>query len=178
MVCPRCIMTVSEILEKEKIKFANIELGYADLKEIPEEQRMKKLAIALEGVGFELIQTRNDKLISTIKSLIISEVYDENYSGRNLSEILSNALPYDYSHITHLFSQAEGKSIQQYYQSVKMERVKELLHYDEYSIAQVADMTGFSTAAYLSTTFKKAIGMTPSEYRNLSDKDRRSLDSV
>lgn len=178
MVCPRCIMSVSEILEKEEIKFGNIELGYADLNEIPEDQRLKKLALALENVGFELIQTRNDKLISDIKSLIISEVYNIENSGKNLSAILSDKLPYDYSHITHLFSQTEGKSIQQYYQEVKIERVKELLNYDEYSITQVADMTGFSTAAYLSTTFKKATGMTPSEYRNLSDKDRRSLDSV
>ncbi|APU67702.1 AraC family transcriptional regulator protein [Christiangramia flava JLT2011] len=178
MVCQRCIMTVSEILKSKEIAFREIGLGFAELEKLPADGKLLELGTQLSEVGFELIEKRNDRLISQIKSLIIAEVYAEDYSGAKLSEILTSRLAYDYSHITHIFTQAEGQSIQTFYNSVKIERIKELLAYDEFSIAQIADRLGFSTPAYLSTFFKKSTGYTPSQFRDLPEKDRKSLDSI
>ncbi|APS39839.1 helix-turn-helix domain-containing protein [Salegentibacter sp. T436] len=90
----------------------------------------------------------------------------------------SSHLHFDYRHITHIFTDREGQSIQQLYISVRIERVKELLNYDDWSIAMIADNHGYSTAAYLSTSFKKATGLSPSGYRKLQVKDRKSINMV
>lgn len=178
VVCQRCIMTVKEILERMKIPFAEVNLGAAVLERELSLMEQHQLQQEFEKVGFEIIQDRNEKLINNIKSLIIEKVYSEDPSSQKLSSILSSSLHYDYSHITHIFSDIEGQSIQKFYNSVRIERVKELLNYDEWNIAMIADNLGYSTPAYLSTSFKKTTGLTPSEYKNRHIKDRKSLDSV
>ena len=117
-------------------------------------------------------------MINKIKSLIIEKVYSEDASVEKLSGLLTSGLNYDYSLITHVFTESEGQSIQKFYNAVRIERVKELLHYDDWSIAMIADNLGYSTPAYLSTSFKNATGLTPSEYKKLHSKDRKSLDSI
>ncbi len=178
VVCQRCIMAVEDILHELEIPYSQVSLGEAFLnKELTSIER-HQLQKCFEKVGFEIIQDRNEKIINSIKSIIIDEVYSNDKSNQKLSAILTNALNFDYSHITHLFSESEGHSIQEFYSAIRLERVKELLNYDEWSIAIIADNLGYSTPAYLSTSFKKATGLTPSEYRNSQLKDRKSLDSV
>ncbi|WP_026914526.1 AraC family transcriptional regulator [Christiangramia portivictoriae] len=178
VVCQRCIMTVEEILDRLDIPFSEVDLGEAILEREISSIERHQIQKEFEKVGFEIIQDRNEKLINNIKSLIIEEVYSENSSNQKLSSLLSSELNYDYSHITHAFTESEGQSIQKFYNAVRIERAKELLNYDDWSIGMIADNLGYSTPAYLSTSFRKTTGFTPSEYKNLHIKDRKRLDSV
>lgn len=178
VVCRRCIISVKEILQHLEIPFSEVSLGEAILDRELSSWERHQLQSEFEKVGFEIIQDRNERLINSIKSLIIEEVYSNNPSSEKLSSILTKELTFDYSHITHLFTDNEGQSIQKFYNAVRIERVKELLNYDEWSIAMIADNLGYSTPAYLSTSFKKATNLTPSEYKNSHLKSRKNLDSV
>lgn len=178
VVCQRCIISVENILKKLDIPYAAVNLGEASLKRQLSALEKNKLQEEFSKIGFEIIQERNEKIINAIKSAIIEEVYSNNLGAKKLSEILSGKMHYDYSHITNLFTKQEGQSIQKFYNAVKIERIKELLAYDEISMNLIADKLGYSTPAYLSTSFKKATGVTPSEYKNRQLKSRKSLDSV
>lgn len=178
VVCQRCIMTVEEILNRMNIPFKEVRLGEAVLSRDLEKREKIALDKEFEKVGFEIIQDRNEKLINNIKSLIIEKVYSEEVTIEKLSGLLTSELNYDYSHITHVFTESEGQSIQKFYNAVRIERVKELLNYDDWSIAMIADNLGYSTPAYLSTSFKNATGLTPSEYKKMHASDRKTLDSI
>lgn len=171
-------MTVSEILERLDIPFDEVLLGEVILKKPLEVDKFEILEKEFEKVGFEIIMDRDQRLVNSIKSTIIEEVYSAKLSKTKLSTLLASKLNFDYSHITHQFSESEGQSIQKYYNAVRIERAKELLDYDELGIAEIADLLGYSTPAYLSTSFKNATGLTPSEYRQLEGKNRKNLDSV
>ncbi|WP_298246661.1 AraC family transcriptional regulator [uncultured Christiangramia sp.] len=178
IVCQRCIMTVSEILERLDIPFDEVLLGEVILKKPLKIDKLKILEKEFDKVGFEIIMDRDQRLVNSIKSTIIEEVYSDKLSNTKLSTLLASKLNFDYSHITHQFSESEGQSIQKYYNAVRIERAKELLDYDELGIAEIADLLGYSTPAYLSTSFKNATGLTPSEYRQMEGKNRKNLDSV
>ncbi|MDX1543380.1 MAG: AraC family transcriptional regulator [Christiangramia sp.] len=178
VVCQRCIMTVENILKKLEIPYQEIRLGEAIISRNLSSIETHQLQKEFEKVGFEIVQDKAEKMINQIKSTIIDEVYSNDPSNKKLSEIPTRKLNYDYSHITHLFTEQEGQSIQKFYNAVRTERVKELISNDEYSIATIADLLGYSTPAYLSTSFKKTTGYTPSEYKSLNLNDRNSLDAV
>ncbi len=178
VVCQRCIITVEDILRRMDIPFKEVNLGEAILSRELAPAERKELEKQFGKVGFEILQDRNEKLINNIKSLIIDNVYSAEASNEKLSRVLTSRLNYDYSHITHVFTESEGQSIQKFYNAVRIERVKELLDYDDWSIAMIADNLGYSTPAYLSTSFKSATGYTPSEYRKQSSKNRKNLDSI
>lgn len=178
MVCDRCILSVSDILSRLQIPFNSISLGEVSLLKSLNFQEMEELSQELLSTGFEMIEDKNSRLVNRIKSVIIKGIYDDkNFSNNNLSVILSNELNMDYSHLSSLFSRMEGKSIQQFQQEIKTERVKELLGYDELNIYEIAMEVGYSSAAYLSTHFKKSTGLTPSQYKHDHLKKRSSLDS-
>lgn len=177
MVCQRCIMTVKEILSRNEVAYKRVDLGEVELERPLSLKQTEKLKKELPEVGFDLILERNERLISRVKAVIIEEIYSEDLSNKKLSEILSEKLHYDYSHITHLFSESEGKSIKKFYNEMRIERVKELIEYDELSLSMIADKMGYSTAAYLSTSFKKHTGYSPSEYKSLKSGHRSSLDT-
>lgn len=179
MVCDRCISTVNEILSRNNIFFSNISLGEATLQQplTPEESILVEQEFG--KVGFELIADKNERLVNRIKSILINEIYNvEDLNHKNLSVLLTEQLPFDYSYLSSIFSQIEGKSIQTYQSNLKVERIKELLEYNEKSISEIADMLGFGSAAYLSTSFKKATGITPTEYRMNHIKGRNALNSL
>ena len=178
MVCDRCIKSVSDILSRMEIPFDLISLGEVSLSKSLTFQEREDLSKDLLATGFEIIEDKNSRLVNRIKSFIIKGIYnDKNFGNNNLSKILSNELNMDYSHLSSLFSRMEGKSIQQFQQEIKTERVKELLEYDELSISEIAIDLGYSSAAYLSTQFKKTTGLTPSQYKLDHLKKRSSLDS-
>lgn len=178
MVCDRCIQSVSDILSRLEIPFESITLGEVSVFRSLTFKEMEELSGKLKAAGFEIIQDKNSRLVNRIKSIIIKGIYDDkNFSNNNLSVILSHELNMDYSHLSSLFSRIEGKSIQQFQQEIKTERVKELLAYDELSISEIAMDLGYSSAAYLSTQFKKSTGLTPSQYKLEQGKKRSSLDS-
>lgn len=179
VVCHRCILTVKDILLRNKIKFNDVRLGEVELAEELSKVQLEILDEEFKKVGFEIIEGKNDRIVNRIKSIIIEGVYeDKNFSNKNLSAILSERLHFDYSHLSSIFSAVEGKSIQNFQNKIKTERVKELLEYEEFSISEIADNLGYGNAAYLSTSFKKATGFSPSQYRLLNKKNRNSLDKV
>lgn len=179
VVCQRCKMTLRQILERLDISYVKISLGEVVLEKPLTKEQYDTLQTEVKKVGFELLEDKNERLVNSIKSIIISDIYEgEGFSNQNLSVILSEQLHYDYSHLSNLFKSLEGKSINTFQQNIKIERIKELLEYDELSISQIADNLGFGNAAYLSTTFKKHTGITPSQYRGLHLKNRKAIDSA
>src|SRR5690606_18566492 len=126
--------SVSDILSRLEIPFDSISLGEVSVLRTLTIQEREKLAGELIATGFEIIEDKNSRLVNRIKSIIIKGIYDDKtFSQNNLSVILSEELNMDYSHLSSLFSRMEGKSIQQFQQEIKTERVKELLEYDELS---------------------------------------------
>lgn len=179
MVCHRCILTVQGILNSLEIPYKNVSLGEVQVDDLPAGDKLKLLEVELEKVGFAVIAEKHEGIANKIKSIIINGIYqDKNFSNKNLSVKLSEQLHMDYSHLSSVFTRIEGKSIQQFQQEIKSERVKELLEYDEMNISEIANDLGYSSAAYLSTQFKKSTGLTPSEYRTRHLRSRTSLDKV
>ncbi len=180
MVCHRCKMVVRTELEKLKLHPVNIALGEVVIeeKELLREQT-KDVQEALKSVGFELIDDRRSKLIEQIKTFVIDTVhYKDEQPKKNYSELLSQHLHHDYSHLSNLFSEVEGITIEQYIINQKIEKVKELLMYDELSLSQIALQLGYSSTAHLSTQFKKLTGLTPSKFKQMGVESRTSLDDV
>ena len=175
VVCQRCKSSVREILIELKIPYRRISLGEAELERALSDLEFPLLQEQLLKVGFELVFEKNERLVNQIKSIVIAGVYKEEDFGRQkLSKILSDRLHYDYSHLTHIFTKLEGKNIQKFHSEIKIERIKELLEYDELSVSEIAHEMGFSSATYLSTQFKKATGFSPSEYKK--QKEKRNID--
>ncbi|WP_245760415.1 helix-turn-helix domain-containing protein [Salegentibacter flavus] len=178
MVCARCLTSVKNLLEAQNLSYKDVSLGRIELKEEISEEQLSLLESELNKTGFELVIERSDKIVNAIKAIIIEMVYHRSdFGNKKLSEILSERLHYDYSHLTGIFSKAENQSIQSFQNKIKTERIKELLEYDELSIAEIADEMGYGSAAYLSTFFKKETGLKPSEYKQRYT-SRNSLDSI
>lgn len=179
MVCHRCIITVESILANLNISFVKVNLGEVVVQSNLSQEQTELLQNELKKIGFEIIAEKHEGISNKIKSVIIQGIFeDKNFSNKNLSAVLSEELHMDYSHLSSIFSRIEGKSIQQFQQEIKSERVKELLEYDEMNISEIANDLGYSSAAYLSTQFKKSTGLTPSEYRTRHIKSRTPLDKV
>jgi len=166
MVCPRCITAVGKILTHQRIPFLSVKLGEIALGRPLTSVEFIDIQFELKKVGFEIIVEKNERFVTQIKSIIIAGIYeDKDFSNKNLSVILSDTLHYDYSHLSSIFSKVEGKSIQNFQQDIKIERIKELLEYDELSISEIAQDMGYGSAAYLSAQFKKNTGISPSQYK-------------
>lgn len=178
MVCDRCIMVVRSELDKLNLSATSIELGQVELAEDITESKKNELQLALEKVGFEIIDDKRSRMIEKIKNLIIQLVQKEAPERKlNLSDYLSRELHYDYNYLSTLFSEVEGVTIEKYFITQKIEKAKELLVYDELSISQIADYLGYSSVAHLSTQFKQVTGFTPSHFKTLREK-RKPLDKV
>ena len=141
---------------------------------------MLELQLKLEKLGFELLDDKKSLLIDKIKTAIIELVHrQESLEKTRISDYLKKHVNYDYNYISHLFSSTEGITIEQYFINQKIEKVKELLVYDELSATEIAYRLGYSSLAHLSGQFKKSTGMTPSQFRKLKDmKLRKTLDKV
>jgi len=180
MVCHRCRIVVQTELEKLQLHPVNIALGEVAIeeKQLSDEQ-LNKLSKSLQAVGFELIDDKKSKLIEQIKTFVISQVhYSNEQPTKNYSELLSHHLHHDYSYLSNLFSAVEGITIEQYIINQKIEKVKELLMYHELSLSQIALQLGYSSTAHVSNQFKKLTGITPSAFKKLGVKRRKSLDDV
>ncbi len=179
MVCPRCIEAVKESLEDSKIDYGTISLGKVLLRSDMTPAQKTKLSQSLESKGFELLESRTSALISQIKSLIIGQIHHSDESlGENFSTFLSERINHEYTSLSRLFSQVEGITIEKYITRQKIERVKELLFYDQMSLSEIAFALSYSSVAYLSAQFKKETGMTPSEFKKNGQAKRNSLDKL
>lgn len=180
MVCHRCKMFVKHELEKLQLHPLSINLGEVliEEKQLNAEQ-LRQLSTSLNQAGFELIDDKRSKLIEQIKTFIIDIVhYNKETSDKKLSNLLSQHLHHDYSYISNLFSEVEGITIEQFVIGQKIEKVKELLTYDELSLSQIAMELNYSSTAYLSNQFKRVTGLTPSQFKQAAFKHRHPLDQV
>lgn len=179
MVCNRCIMIVKSELEKFGHQPLIVTLGEVLLAEEITGSEKEILNQHLKTFGFEIIDDRKSRLIGQIKSSIIEIVHQQNSELKsNLSDYLSSKLHHDYSHLSNLFSEVEGTTIEKYFIAQKIERVKELLVYDELSLSEIADQMNYSSVAYLSNQFKKVTGLTPTFFKNIKTEKRKPLDEV
>lgn len=180
MVCHRCRMVVTAELEKLGLHPVSVTLGEAVLEEdtLPEATK-RALESALEQAGFELMDDKKSQLLEQIKTFIIETVhYQDEPSRENFSQLLSRHLHHDYSYLSKLFSEVEGTTIEQYLIHQKIEKVKELLHYKELALSQIAFDLGYSSTAHLSAQFKKLTGLTPTQFKQMGAHLRRPLDQV
>jgi AraC-like DNA-binding protein len=179
MVCQRCVLTVENIFADLKIPFRKITLGEVDLEEKLTDNESKKLDQELNKVGFELIERRVNKIIEDIKKAVMEylNLGMENEKLKLSSFIVKN-IPYDYSYISDLFSTIEGKTIEQFFILSRIERVKELLVYDQLSLTEISYQTGFSSVHHLSAQFKKITGLTPSHFKKIAADKRKYVDRL
>jgi len=179
MVCARCVAAVEQIVKDTGLALRNIELGEVELEAAPTPAQQEQLRQGLEAVGFELVDDRDAATIARIKAAIVKLVHhsDEAAPKVKLSELLSNALHREYSSLSSLFTQVEGITIEQFFLLQRLERVKELIRYDELTMSEIAFRTGFSSVAHLSAQFKKLTGMTPSAFKAMGS-GRTALDRV
>lgn len=183
MVCNRCVMVVKDLFEKHGMTPLSVTMGEVV---VPDESvtpaRMEGLDTDLASVGFGRIDDRKARLIEKLKNVIIRKIHHTDYADRkyNWSAVLSDELKYDYNYLSGLFSSVEGVTLEHYIIRQKIERVKELLFYDELSLNEIADRLGYSSAQHLSSQFRKVTGSTPSAYKKSHGgvEPRRSIDSV
>jgi AraC-like DNA-binding protein len=179
MVCSRCKMVVKFELEKLGLNPISIELGEIEIEENDIDLLQTALTQNLNQLGFELIDDKKSKIIEKIKTLIIDLVQNKNNElHTNLSSYLSTHLHQDYNTLSHLFSEVEGKTIEKYFISQKIEKVKELLTYGELSLSEIAYRLNYSSVAYLSNQFKKVPGFLPTEFKQLKGKKRYLIENI
>ncbi|GGH74998.1 AraC-like DNA-binding protein [Filimonas zeae] len=179
MVCDRCIMVVKDQLQKNNLTPVQVTLGEIELPQAPAPQQLQQLETDLKALGFEIMDDRKSRMMEKIKNIIIGLVHrsDEKPSA-NLSTIIAAELHYDYNYLSALFSEVEGITIEKYFIRQKIERVKELLVYDEYTLSEIAGQLGYSSVAHLSSQFKQVTGLTPSHYKSVGNNKRNPLDKV
>lgn len=178
MVCNRCKMVVKEQLIKFGINPISVELGEVEIVEELSILQKEALNIVIRSFGFDLIDDKKSQLIEKIKNTIVELVQTDAPLKQNFSTQISQLLHHDYSFLSNLFSEIEGTTIEKYFIAQKIERIKELLKYDELSISQIADQLGYSSVAYLSNQFKKETGLTPSFYKSQRQNNRINLDEL
>jgi AraC-like DNA-binding protein len=179
MVCPRCKMMVQKILEDLEIPYVSITLGEINLETDLESEQKKVLVERFQVLGFEWINDKRSQTIERIKTLIIDLVHhQDNALESNLSTYLAEDLLQSYAVLSTLFSEVESQTIEHFYIAQKIEKVKELLMYDELTLSEIAFKLHYSSVAHLSRQFKKVTGFTPTYFKQLKDKKRQQIDKL
>jgi AraC-like DNA-binding protein len=179
MVCIRCKMVVKEELAKLGVKYAWVELGEVDLPEHISDADRGQLKSALLASGLELMDDKKSMIIEKIKNVITELVhFSEEPLNINFSDYLTQKLGYDYTYLANLFSEVQGTTIEKFLIANKIERVKELLVYNELNLTEIAYQMHYSSVAHLSSQFKKVTGLTPSYFKQLRNKRRTMLEDL
>ena len=179
MVCPRCIAMVKEVFNDLQIDITAIQLGEVTTRAEINDAQKELLKESLLSKGFELLQDNKSRLIGQIKSIIINEIHHESDTLTiNFSTLLAENLNHDYTYLSKLFSSVEGTTIERFIVKQKIEKVKELLFYDQLTLSEIAYQMHYSSTAHLSAQFKKETGMTASEFKKLRRPGHRALDSI
>lgn len=179
MVCNRCILVVKNELEKLGFHPVNLKLGEVEIERDLVDSEKLTLNNHLRTFGFELIDDKKSRIIEKLKIVIIDLVhYQDNNTKSNLSDKLSSSLHHDYSYLSNLFSEVEGTTIEKYFIAQRIEKVKELLVYDELSLSEIALRLNYSSVGYLSNQFKKVTGLSPRHFKLIKEDKRKPLDKV
>lgn len=180
MVCNRCIKAVQNEIENLGYTLRSIELGEVVINDEVDNNDTERISEALAKNGFELISDSKSWIINRIKTLIIEYIhYDKEIPNHvNFSDFLSSELNHDYSYLSHMFSMVEGTTIEKYMILQRIEKIKELLVYDELTVNEISYKLGYSSVAHLSRQFKSVTGLTPSHYKKVREEKRKPLDKV
>jgi AraC-like DNA-binding protein len=179
MVCLRCKMVVEKELTKLGLHYVTVELGEVEILENVSAEQHDQLKATLLKSGLELMDDKKSVLIQQIKTTIIELVHHSKEPlPIKFSEFLSQKLNYDYTYLANLFSEVQGTTIEKFFITHKIERVKELLIYDELNLTEIAYLMHYSSVSHLSAQFKKVTGLTPTYFKQLKDKRRSLLEDV
>ena len=179
MVCSRCKMVVKTVFENIGINPVSVELGEVELENNIQEEQKLELLKSLRSIGFDLIDDKKSKIIDKIKTLIIDLVQNKNNDLKtNLSDFLSQELHQDYNTLSNLFSEVENTTIEKYFINQKIEKVKELIMYDELSLSEIAYSLNYSSVSHLSNQFKKVTGFSPTYFKNLKSIKRKQIEDI
>lgn len=180
MVCPRCVESVDLVFRNQNIPVYGVGLGWAEVVHPVKGEERDKLSQALHEKGFELIQDRESELVEQVKALLIEYIHhiEETKSPALLSEFIAEKLFYNYSYLSKLFSEHEGLTVETKLIRLKIERVKELLSYDKWTLSEIAWKLKYSSVQYLSNQFKKVTGLTVTQYLNQPQRERIPLDQL
>jgi AraC-like DNA-binding protein len=179
MVSTRCKMAVKEELKKLGLHFILVDLGEVEIMENISTEQREKLKAGLLNSGLELMDDKRAVLIEKIKNTIIEMVHHSDELIKvNFSEFLSEKLNHDYTYLANLFSEVQGTTIEHFIISHKIERIKELIIYDELNITEIAWKMNYSSVAHLSNQFKKVTGLSPSHFKQLKEKRRSPIEEI
>ena len=179
MVCDRCKMAVEQVLKDVGLTPERIDLGEVWVSDMPTEAQLAQLKTRLEALGFELLDDQRQQMIERMKTAIIALVHHhQGNKTLNLSVYLSQLLHRDYSALSKLFSEVTGLTIERYFIMQRIERVKELIRYDELTLTEIAYQMNYSSVAHLSSQFRSVTGMTPTQFRFMKTAQRANLDEV
>ena len=179
MVSIRCQMIVKQELQKLGLHFIMVELGEVEIMENILGDQREQIRIALLQSGLELIDDRRSVLIEKIKNAAIEMIHHKNELIKiNFSDYLSGKLNHDYTYLANLFSQIQGTTIEQFIIAHKIERIKELIIYDELTITEIAWKMNYNSLAHLSNQFKKVTGLSPSHFKQLKVKRRSPIEDI
>lgn len=181
MVCHRCILAVEDILQTNKIPFQKVSFGEIHLLTTPSQKQKEQLQEKLNAIGFEIVDSNTGRIIEKIKNLVIKRARnegDEKDSKINLSKYLSENVHHEYTYMSSLFSSIEGRTIENYFIELRIEKVKELLTYGQMTLTHIAFELDYSGVAHLSKQFKKITGLTPSSFKGEGIVLRIPLDKI
>ena len=179
MVCNRCIEAVAEEFAQTGISVKSIALGEVIIDNELTQKQHSVLENLLAKRGFELLKDQKSKLIEQIKSIVIQQIhYDGERLDINFSTLIAEKLNQEYTSLSKLFSSVEGITIEKYILKQKIQRVKELIIYNELTLSEIAHCMSYSSVAHLSSQFKKETGMTPSDFKKGRSQGRKTLDGV
>jgi AraC-like DNA-binding protein len=172
-------MVVKEELKRLGLHFIVVDLGEVEIMENISAKQLYRLNVALKKTGLELMDDKRAVLIEKIRTIIIELVYYSNEQIKiNLSDYLSEKLNHNYTYLSKLFSEVKGTTIEKFYLAHKIEKVKELLVYDELNLTEIAYKMHYSSVAHLSNQFKKMTGLTPSHFKNLKHKRLKPIEEI
>jgi AraC-like DNA-binding protein len=179
MVSNRCKMVVKEELKKLGLHFIVVDLGEVEIMENINQDQREQIKAALLESGLELMDDKRAVLIEKIKNIIIEMVHHaDDIVKVNFSDYLSKKLTHDYTYLANLFSEVQGTTIEQFIIHHKVERIKELIIYDELNITEIAFEMNYSSVAHLSNQFKKVTGLSPSHFKQLKVKRRSPIEDI
>ena len=177
MVCIRCKIVVRTELERLGLQWESVELGEAVVKDPVTTQQIQELNEALLKSGLEVMDDKKSQLIEKIKTIVIEQIhYADEPLDINFSEFLVSKLNYDYTYLSNLFTLTQGITLEHYIIGHKIEKVKELLVYEELTVSEIAFRMNYSSAAHLSKQFKKVTGLTASQFKNLQSRRFKDRD--
>ncbi len=179
MVSNRCKMAVKEELKKLGLHFIVVDLGEVEIMENISSEQREQVRIALHNSGLELMDDKKAVLIEKINNVITEMIHhSDEVPKMNYSDFLSEKLNYDYTYLSNIFSEVKGITIQQFIIIHKIERVKELLLYDELNLTEISYKLHYSSVAHLSNQFKKVTGLSPSHFKKMKDNRRSPIEDI